>query len=78
MKCRRVRDEFILIFGQEDAGRRLLVAIRHHADTCPDCQETARQTQHFVTILRQRCSRWQAPSSLRNRIVEHLRSSTSA
>lgn len=75
MNCRRVKEEFVMIFGQQDEGRSLLIAMQRHVQACPHCHERAENTRRIVTILRQRCLPSRAPKGLRSRIVDGLRQS---
>ncbi|MEM8930291.1 MAG: hypothetical protein AAGE94_03915 [Acidobacteriota bacterium] len=73
MRCRQVKEEFVLVFGRQEPGRRLTVAIRQHVSDCPECVKLTEQTRRIVTIVRERCVRRQAPVNLRERIIDHLR-----
>ena len=73
MKCRKVKEEHVLVFSQDEAGRNLTVAIQRHVSICPDCARKAEKTRRIVTIVRERCVREQAPLDLRQRIMACLR-----
>jgi len=73
VKCRKVKEEHVLVFTRDEAGRQLTVAIQHHVSVCPDCAEVAEQTRRIVTIVREHCGREAAPDTLRQRIVARLR-----
>lgn len=75
MNCRRVKEEFVMLFGQQDEGRSLLVAMQRHVRACPHCHERAESTQRIVSILRRRCGQAPTPKGLRTRIVAGLRQS---
>ena len=73
MRCRQVKEEFVLVFGRQEPGRRLTVAIRQQVADCPECIQLTAKTRRIVTIVRERCVRRQAPGDLRERIIGHLR-----
>ena len=72
-RCRKVKEEFVLHFREEEDGRRLSVAFHRHVSACPDCAKEAESTRRIVTIVRERCGRRSAPGSLRDRILAGLR-----
>ncbi len=71
MNFRKVREETVVVFCQDEAGTTLRVAIRQQVEICPDCQEKAAMTRRMVTMVRSRCSR-SAPQSLLSRILACL------
>lgn len=71
MNCRKVQEEFVVVFCQDEAGTTLRVAIRQQVETCPDCQEKAAMTHRMVAIVRTRCVRT-APQTLLGRILSCL------
>lgn len=71
MRCKQVKEEFVLVYGEDEDGGRLRVAIQQHVTTCPDCAAKAEHTRHFVTLIREHCRR-EAPSDLRHRILSVL------
>lgn len=73
MKCRKVKEEHVLVFTKDEAGRELTVAIQRHVSVCPDCAEVGEHTRRIVTIVRRQCIRETAPETLRERIVARLR-----
>lgn len=77
MSCKKIRNEFIVLFGQDAAGQDLMLAIRHHVSICPRCAEQAESTRRIVTIVQQRCTREQAPGDLKERILARIRLKTS-
>lgn len=73
MRCRKVKEEFVLLFGRQEPGRRLTVAIHQHVSDCPECARQAEHARRIVTIVRERCTRQRAPGDLRERILDRLR-----
>ena len=73
MKCRKVKEEFVLIFGKDDDGRDLRIAIQRHVAICPDCAQMAENTRRIVTVVRERCTRAVAPTDLREKVLQVLR-----
>lgn len=71
MNVRRVQEEFVVVFCQDEAGVTLRVAIRQQVESCPNCREKAAMVHRMVTIVRTRCVR-QAPQSLLGRILSCL------
>ena len=71
MNCRKVQEEFVIVFCQDEAGMTLRVAIRQQVEACPDCQEKAAATRRMVAIVRSHCSQ-KAPQDLRSRILSCL------
>jgi len=71
MNCRKVQEEFIVVFCQNEAGTTLRVAIRQQVQSCPDCQQKAAMTHRMVAIVRTRCVR-PAPQTLLGRILSCL------
>ncbi|MEM9557045.1 MAG: hypothetical protein AAGC60_22495 [Acidobacteriota bacterium] len=72
MKSKRVKEELVMIFGQ-DEERSLVIAMRRHVDSCPHCHEKAEHTRRIVAMIRRRCERTRAPKELKTRIVAGLR-----
>lgn len=71
VKCRKVKEEFILVFSENEDGRQLRVAIQRHVTVCPECAAKAEHTRRIVTLIRERC-RCEAPRDLRHRILSKL------
>ncbi|MDA8017836.1 MAG: hypothetical protein MPN21_10355 [Thermoanaerobaculia bacterium] len=71
MKCKQVKEEFVLVYGEDQDGGQLRVAIQQHVTDCPDCAAQAEHTRRFVTLVREHCRR-EAPSGLRRRILTIL------
>jgi mycothiol system anti-sigma-R factor len=71
MDCRSFRATFFL-FTDNEAAQDLVMEIREHAHYCPGCAREMDRAVRVVTIVRQRCFRQVAPSSLRVRILERV------
>jgi len=71
MNYRKVQEEFVVVFCQNEDGMTLRVAIRQQVEACPDCREKAAMTRRMVAIVRTHCSH-QAPRDLRSRILSCL------
>lgn len=73
MDCRSFRASVFLITDNE-AGQEMVLAFRQHVTFCPGCAREMDRAVRVVTIVRQRCCRQLAPSSLRIRILERVAS----
>jgi hypothetical protein len=71
MKCKQVKEEFVLVYGEDEDGGRLRVAIHRHVTACPECAAEAEHARRFVMLVREHC-RCEAPSELRRRILTVL------
>lgn len=71
MKCKQVKEEFVFVYGEDEDGRQLRVAIYRHVNDCPECAAKAEHTRRFVTLVREHC-RCEAPRELRSRILSVL------
>ncbi len=71
MNFRKVQEEFVIVFCQDEAGTTLRVAIRQQVEACPDCQHKAAMTRRMVAIVRTCCVR-QTPQTLLGRILACL------
>lgn len=76
MKCRKVKEELVLLLREGEEGQDLTIAIRRHVSVCPHCARRAEQNRKMVTIVRERCARRSAPTSLRARILARLQKPT--
>lgn len=72
MSFRTIKEEFVVVFCQDEAGATLKIAIRQHVVACPNCQEQAEHTNRIVAIVRARCRRELPPQDLRTRILALL------
>ena len=73
MSCKKIKQEFIVLYGEDGAGRDLMLAIRRHVSVCPRCAEKAAHTRKIVTIVQERCTRESAPGELKERILARIR-----
>ena len=71
MRCKQVKEEFVMVYGEDEDGRRLRVAIHQHVTACPDCAAKAEHTRRFITFVREHCQ-CEAPTDLRRRILTVL------
>ena len=74
MDCKRVR-QVIFLYVDNEMGEELHVAFEQHMSVCPHCAQHIEYTQRWLTLVKRRCSRVQAPESLRRRILTSLRHS---
>jgi len=74
MDCKRVR-QVIFLYVDNEMGEELHVAFEQHMSVCPHCAQHIESTQRWLTLVKRRCSRVQAPESLRRRILTSLRHS---
>lgn len=72
MNFRKVKEEFVVVFCQDEAGATLKIAIRQHLVACPSCRKQADQARRIIAIVQQRCTRHCAPQDLRSRILACL------
>ena len=71
MDCKRVAETVFLFFDNEmDEEER--APFEEHVNGCPECAREFRRTRQFLLIVRQRCSRCQAPRRLYRRILISL------
>lgn len=75
MNCKRVREELIFLYDDNEMGQETLIAFQQHMVDCPECAQEVQYTRRLLTIVRQRATRCCAPSDLRQRLVERLRES---
>lgn len=69
MSFRQIKEEFVVVFCQDEAGATLKIAIRQQVIECPTLQEQAEHTNRVVAMVRERCRRECAPIELRTRII---------
>jgi len=71
MDCKRVTETVYLFFDNEmDEEER--VPFERHVDGCSKCARRVRFTRRLLLIVRQRCTRCQAPPRLYQRILISL------
>ncbi len=69
MDCKKIREELVFLYADNEMGRELLVAFRRHVSLCPHCAREARFTRRLLTVVRERAVRWRAPRRLRAKIL---------
>jgi len=74
MDCRGVR-QVIFLYVDNEMGEELHIAFEEHISVCPHCAQRIEYTRNWLTLVKRRCSRVQAPESLRRRIRTSLRHS---
>lgn len=72
MDCRKVREELVFLYIDNEMGQELLVAFQRHVSRCPHCAQEAQYTRRLLTILRERAGRRRAPRRLRAQILARL------
>ena len=68
MDCHRVR-EAMFQAADNELEAELLAPFREHLSFCPDCAHHFTYVGKLVAVIRQRCCRYDAPSSLKIRIL---------
>lgn len=72
MDCKGAR-QVIFLYVDNEMGEELHVAFERHMSVCPHCARQIEYTQKWLTLIRRRCIRVQAPERLRRRIISTLR-----
>ena len=72
MDCRKIREELVFLYADNEMGRELLVAFQRHVPLCPNCAREARFTRRLLTVVRERAVRWRAPRRLRAKILARM------
>jgi mycothiol system anti-sigma-R factor len=68
MDCRQAKEVMFLFFdGEMEAP--LLAPFRDHVDGCSGCAHHLDYTKKLLLLVRERCSRCNAPARLRERIL---------
>ena len=73
MDCKRVKDELVFLFTDNEMNQELLVAFCRHVSACPHCARKTDYTCRLLRIVRTRAVRWPAPGHLRTRILTEMR-----
>jgi mycothiol system anti-sigma-R factor len=68
MDCKKVSEVLFLFFDNEMEDE-LLTPFQDHVGRCGDCSKRVDYTRKLLLIVRQRTVRWNAPDSLRQRIL---------
>lgn len=72
MDCNGAK-QVIFLYVDNEMGEELHVAFERHMSVCPHCAQRIEYTQKWLTLIRRRCIRVQAPERLRRRIITTLR-----
>ena len=72
MDCKGAR-QVIFLYVDNEMGEELHVAFKQHMSACPRCAQRIEHTQKWLTLVKRRCVRVQAPERLRRRIITSLR-----
>ena len=72
MDCKRIKEELVFLFADNEMGQDLLISFRRHVSACPHCAREAEYTQELLTIVRRRAIRRPAPRGLRTKILAGL------
>jgi hypothetical protein len=76
MDCRKIREELLFLYADNEMGQELLVAFHRHVSDCPNCAQKAQNAQRLLTILqtvlREHVVRRRAPGHLRLKILANL------
>ena len=71
MDCKRVRKSIFLFIDEEleeeDRG-----SVEEHLSECPPCDQTVRYMRKFLLVVRERCVRHVASTTLRKRILTSM------
>lgn len=71
MDCTRVRKSiFLFVDGELEEDKR--GSIKQHLDECPHCDQTVRYAKKFLLVVRERCVRHVASTTLRQRILTNM------
>lgn len=74
MDCKGAR-KVIFLYVDNEMGEELHVAFEQHMSDCPHCAQRIESTRQWLTVVKRRCLRVQAPDRLRRRILTSLRRS---
>jgi mycothiol system anti-sigma-R factor len=68
MDCKRARASMFRVSDNELEGELLLI-FREHLGRCPGCSHQFAYVSRLLALVRGRCSRFDAPATLRIRIL---------
>lgn len=77
MDCKRVR-KTIFLFIDEELGDDERGSVEKHLSRCSNCDQTVRYMKRFLLVVRERCVRHVASTTLRRRILTSLPHRTTA
>ncbi len=73
MDCKQICEELVFRYTDNELGQELIVAYQRHIEQCPHCAQKTEVARRVVMLVRQRCTRCEPPTDLRDRILERLR-----
>lgn len=72
MDCKKIKEELVFLFIDNEMGKELVIAYKRHVSHCPECARRERTTAYLVSLLRERNLRCEAPRRLRGKILSGL------
>lgn len=72
MDCKKIKEELVFLFIDQEMGRDLVISYKSHVSSCPECARQERSTAYFVSLLRRCNLRCEVPSRLRGKILSGL------
>ena len=73
MDCKKIEEELVFRFADNEMGQELTVAFHRHVEACPHCAERARMARLLRLLVRERVAPTPAPKRLRVRIITAIR-----
>jgi hypothetical protein len=73
MDCKKVKEELVFRFTDNELGQELTIALGRHVEVCPTCAHSIRMARLLLTALRERVPPTPAPKRLRVRILTAIR-----
>lgn len=72
MDCKKIKEELVFLFIDNEMGQDLVISYKSHVSRCPECARHERIAACFVSLLRKRNLRCEVPSKLRGKILSGL------
>ena len=72
MDCKKVKEELVFLYADNEMGREVRVAFKRHVSLCPRCARKAEFTRRLLDLIRERARRREAPRRLRAKILAGL------
>ena len=72
MDCKKIKEELVFLYADNEMGQELLIAFHRHVSACPHCAQEDRYTRQLLSIVQRRAIRLQAPRRLRTKILAGL------
>ena len=69
MNCKKIKEEMVFLFADNEMEQEVLIAFRRHVTDCPHCAREAEYARRLLTLLRERAIRRTAPRGLRTKIL---------